>query len=410
MTGLTPLRELIGVVGDACFIVDAETRIAAANEPARRMFGDGLEGRPLTDVCADESSADTMVATVTSCNGHECSFTTRARKADGSIAGIDVTAKRCHGIRSDHALLVIRELRRKLDTCEAHLELQSLLLDETSDGIVAHTLDGLLVHANRAALEQWNLTFEEARSRGPFGWVHQSARESVAKLMTEIVEHGEARFDSRAQHPDGTEFPVEIHARVVDSPLGTLVVSGVRDVSERARSEEMVRYLAYHDTLTGLANRVMLDSALHEAIVDAKRHGDVVGVIFLDLNDFKPVNDTHGHAVGDNVLREVADRIAECVRENDTVARLGGDEFVVVLPRLVSQLDLPAIARKIDRAVRAPMLVSGHEICVSGTIGMALYEDGDDPDGLLTKADLNMYEAREVGAQGWDVLSSGMTL
>lgn len=410
MTGLTPLRDLIGVVGDACFIVDAETRIAAANEPARRMFGDGLEGRPLVDVCADESSADTMIATVTSCNGHECSFTTSVRKADGTVADIDVTAKRCHGFHSDHALLVIRELRKRLNACEAHLELQSLLLDEASDGIVAHTLDGLLVHANRAALEQWNLTFEEARSRGPFGWVHPTNRDNVAKLMSAIVDHGEARFDSRAHHSDGTEFPVEIHARVIESPLGTLVVSGVRDVSERVRSEEMVRYLAYHDTLTGLANRVMLDSALHEAIVDARRHGDVVGVIFLDLNDFKPVNDTHGHAVGDHVLREVADRIAECVRESDTVARLGGDEFVVVLPRLASPLDLPAIARKIDRAVRAPMQVSGNDICVSGTIGMALHEDGDDPESLLTKADLNMYEAREIGAQGWDVLTSGMTL
>lgn len=409
MTGLTPLRELIGVVGDACFIVDAETCIAAVNDPARRMFGDGLEGRPLTDVCADEDSADTMIATVTSCNGHECSFVASARKADGTVTDIDVTAKRCHGFHSDHALLVIRELRRTLDACEAHLELQSLLLDEASDGIVAHTLDGLLVHANRAALEQWNLTLEDARLRGPFGWVHPSNRDNVAKLMSEIIDRGEARFESRAQLPDGTEYPIEIHARVVESPLGTLVVSGVRDVSERVRSEEMVRYLAYHDTLTGLANRVMLDSALHEAIVDAKRHGDTVGVIFLDLNDFKPVNDTHGHAVGDNVLREVADRIAECVRENDTVARLGGDEFVVVLPRLASALDLPAVARKIDRAVRAPMQVCGRDICVSGTIGMALYEDGDGPDELLTKADRVMYEAREAGAQGWDVLSSDAT-
>jgi diguanylate cyclase (GGDEF)-like protein len=157
-----------------------------------------------------------------------------------------------------------------------------------------------------------------------------------------------------------------------------------------------VRYLAYHDTLTGLANRLLLDSELLAAIAEAESDQHTVGLIYLDLNRFKPINDTLGHAVGDEVLREVANRISGCVRETDLVSRPGGDEFVVMLPRVRRPEDLIAIAEKIAEDVARPMLVSGHTIGVTASVGFAFHQPGEDPESFMIRADLAMYETRRT--------------
>ena len=280
-------------------------------------------------------------------------------------------------------------------TCEEDLELHQLMLENALDGIVAHTFDGEMLYANRAAEEQWGCTLAEMRSRGPWGWVTDTSRSQMAVRNTQLVEDGQARFESHRVLADGSSFYQEINARLVDSTRGKIVVSTVRDITERVRAEEMVRHLAYHDILTGLANRSLLDESLHNAVASAERHGDLVGVVFIDLDEFKPINDTYGHLFGDNVLREVARRLTECVREYDTVARMGGDEFVVVFPRLPEPEALVSVTRKLIEEVSSPIVLDGTEVCVQLSVGYALRRPGEDADALLTRADLHMYEVRE---------------
>jgi diguanylate cyclase (GGDEF)-like protein len=183
------------------------------------------------------------------------------------------------------------------------------------------------------------------------------------------------------------------------------VISVGRDSTERAKAAEEMRRMALSDPLTGLANRAHFTRALERAIADARRHGDVLGVLFMDLDDFKPINDRLGHAAGDQVLVNRARNVTTDLRATDTVARMGGDEFAVILPRLSDAESVHVANRKMAVRVATPTLVSGEYVSVTASIGAALFDlERDDADTLLAKADSAMYEAKREGVvwHVWD--------
>jgi diguanylate cyclase (GGDEF)-like protein len=146
-----------------------------------------------------------------------------------------------------------------------------------------------------------------------------------------------------------------------------------------------------------------LEDDLRSALASADRHDDLVGVVYLDLDDFKPVNDELGHAVGDDVLREVADRMLSCVRECDTVARLGGDEFLVLVSRLAHRDDLAVVARKLEDRIQGLIAVQGHpSVRVTASAGLATYVPGESAEDLMNRADHAMYRAKQAGVSGWE--------
>jgi len=199
---------------------------------------------------------------------------------------------------------------------------------------------------------------------------------------------------------DGSTVWTEIVSTYsVNLRTGGLELQGVtRDITERRASQERIAYLAEHDTLTGLPNRALVTDRLSQALASARRESHGVALLYIDLDRFKPVNDTHGHAVGDLLLREAAQRMRDCVRESDTVGRFGGDEFVVLLPRVEVSDDALRVAEKIRSALVAPFLVSGLSLEVSSSIGVALYpDDGRSESSLLLAADRAMYEAKRSG-------------
>ncbi|HSG76910.1 MAG TPA: PAS domain S-box protein [Burkholderiales bacterium] len=171
-----------------------------------------------------------------------------------------------------------------------------------------------------------------------------------------------------------------------------------QDITERKRREEEDRFLAYHDTLTGLPNRRLLDDRLRQALYLAQRRGTRLAVMLVDLDDFKRVNDERGHRAGDAVLRQVAQRLADCVRKADTLARQGGDEFVVVIPELAQDGDAEVVAQKILRALAEPVRAEGEALRVGASIGISLHPgDAGDGDALLRNADAAMYRAKQSG-------------
>lgn len=164
------------------------------------------------------------------------------------------------------------------------------------------------------------------------------------------------------------------------------------------RMQARIQHMARHDILTGLPNRGLLEDRLNQAIIQARRDQGHVGVLFMDLDHFKYVNDSLGHQVGDALLLEVAQRLRACAREGDCVARVGGDEFVIGLARLTQGRDAAVVAEKALEAVRSLTVLNGHDIHIGVSIGIALYpEDGDKTDALLHAADTAMYDAKEKG-------------
>ena len=175
-----------------------------------------------------------------------------------------------------------------------------------------------------------------------------------------------------------------------------------QDVEQRTRelrsaNEELTK-LATHDVLTGLPNRMLLSDRLRQALTAAKRNQAQMALLCLDLDEFKPVNDTYGHAIGDLLLKETAQRILACVRESDTVARIGGDEFIVLLPLVESEQDARAVAEKIRLALNQPFELAGKSLLISSSTGIALYpQHGSEEGALLKSADVAMYDAKERG-------------
>ncbi|MDP2806000.1 MAG: diguanylate cyclase [Gallionellaceae bacterium] len=164
------------------------------------------------------------------------------------------------------------------------------------------------------------------------------------------------------------------------------------------KTNDQVTYLAQHDTLTGLPNRMLFYDRLNQAITRAHREKEAIAVFFLDLDGFKQVNDTLGHDVGDALLREAAQRIQSCVRDSDTVARMGGDEFTVILTNIKSEGSKDRVAEKIIEEVGRPFMLNGKDCSVSVSIGIALYpENGDTPEQLIKIADAAMYMAKNAG-------------
>jgi diguanylate cyclase (GGDEF)-like protein/PAS domain S-box-containing protein len=187
------------------------------------------------------------------------------------------------------------------------------------------------------------------------------------------------------------------------------VIVSCHDVTERKRQEETIYRQANYDTLTGLPNRLMFADRLGTALLRGRRERHKVGLLFIDLDGFKKVNDTLGHNAGDDLLTEVARRLQACVRQDDTIARLGGDEFTVILPNIREPHDTEIVAKKVIERVREPIYLGDNEVYVSASIGITLYpDDAEDEETLIKHADTAMYEAKAAGRRTYKFFTANM--
>ncbi|MBX3324287.1 MAG: EAL domain-containing protein [Nitrospira sp.] len=254
--------------------------------------------------------------------------------------------------------------------------------------------------------------------------VHVDDRDLVDRALQLILaERKPCDIDHRIVFPHGGEFTVNLQAEAVfDDLLKTMAIVGTaKDISERKRSEREIHRLAYYDSLTGLPNRVLFKDRVTQALAHARRYQSTLAVLFLDLDRFKVINDTLGHNIGDLLLKQVADRLAESIRHSDSVsrpvekgeghelARLGGDEFTVLLTNIRQVQDAGLVARRILESLARPFLIDGHEIAVTTSVGIAIFPtDGDSVDQLLKSSDVAMYQAKERGRNNAQFYSATM--
>lgn len=191
-----------------------------------------------------------------------------------------------------------------------------------------------------------------------------------------------------------------LNARQIEQEVGKerIILLAIEDITERKKYEEKIQQMAFHDSLTGLPNRKLFSDRLGIVLAQAKRNKKKVGIVMLDLDNFKDVNDTLGHDVGDILLKAVAERLSGTLRKSDTVARLGGDEFVLIFPDMEVIEEAIQVVQKIIDRFHKPFLIDTHQLVVTTSIGIAVYpNDGMDEEILMKNADIAMYQAKQAG-------------
>jgi diguanylate cyclase (GGDEF)-like protein/PAS domain S-box-containing protein len=257
----------------------------------------------------------------------------------------------------------------------------------------------------------WNETELAGKTQDQWKFVVEGDREQANAVLERLVKRGEPRASSlhRNYRKDGRIIWCEWYNSCLRDESGKLVsvLSLAQDVTTRVLAEERLVHQATHDSLTGLPNRTTLQDRLRLAISRARRGGMRVAAMFIDLDRFKDVNDTLGHRIGDELLREVAARLGRVVRDVDLLVRLSGDEFMVVLEQ-VEDLESPrVVAAKLLDEIRKPTRIEGHDIHISGSIGISVFpDDADDVESLMRNADLAMYRAKEQGKNAYEVFSA----
>lgn len=311
--------------------------------------------------------------------------------------------------RSDYLFLKGKESRRLAGNVSFE-DMAQITLDAIGDAVLVIDPQGQVIYLNKVAefLTGWSSEEAIGSAIGEVffiidGVTRQRAMNPAHRAIRE-QRTVELALGSVLVRRDGTDLAIEDSAAPIINHHGQIegVVIVFHDARQSVAEMERMNYLALHDGLTGLPNRVAFMERLTQAIGMAKRHRKQIALLFLDLDHFKEINDTYGHSVGDQLLKDVADKISGCVRATDSVSRHGGDEFVVLLNEIEKREDASFIAEKLLANFATPHMVDGHEIQLTLSIGISVYpENGIDADSLMRNSDTAMYTIKESGRNSY---------
>ena len=312
------------------------------------------------------------------------------RNTEGKPAGF-------HSVARD-----ITERRKKEDALMQSEERYRTIIDTIVDAYYEVDLAGNTTVFNDSYLKLYEYTAKEMQGKNYQTYVDKEHAEIAYWVFHQVFKTGkptkkmEWEIITKGGKKKQVELSVSLIRNAKGNPLGFRGI--ISDITERHKAEEIIRHQAFHDPLTGLANRTLFYDRMHMAFNSAKRGGKMVAVIILDLDNFKGINDSNGHKVGDEVLKSISGRLSKMVRASDTVARYGGDEFTLIIPSLSSEENALIVAQKIVKAFNKPFHLNNGDITVTASIGVAIYPlHGWDIDTLMSKADNAMYRAKAMG-------------
>ncbi len=300
---------------------------------------------------------------------------------------------------------------------DAEMAWTRVALDTIGDAVLTIDLHGTVTYMNRVAETLTGWSEPEAIGK-PLsrvfhrvdGKTHQTTTPAGQRAIEDNKTVGLA-LDCVLVRQDGSKLEIEDSAAPIHDREGR-VTGAVIVFHDATRSQAMLErmaYLAQHDALTGLPNRALLTERLSRAIGLARRHRHLVALLYLDLDAFKPINDSLGHAVGDSLLQAVAGRLQDCMRDIDTVCRQGGDEFVILLAEIRQPEDATRVAEKLLAVLSRPYRVQGHVLLITLSIGISLYpDDANDVDTLMHNADMAMYHTKRNGRNGHQCFTAEM--
>ncbi len=287
-----------------------------------------------------------------------------------------------------------------------------MILDAAANGICGVDEKQLINYVNPAGLKMLGYTSEEVTGY-PYTDIFKVSipgsddfSKDCCPFFTDPNNHSSTHYDeARLLRKDGTNFPADFRTTPIiqdgRSVGGVLVF---QDITEEQQAAELIRYMANHDSLTNLPNRNYFRRRLSQAISLAKRHTRMLSLLFVDLDRFKPINDTYGHNIGDIVLTKVAERLKKMLRKSDSVCRLGGDEFVILLESTETVEGAGHVAQKTIESLNEPIEANEHICHIGASIGVAVFpNDCEDAESMLKHADIAMYEAKKKGRNCWQI-------
>ena len=278
--------------------------------------------------------------------------------------------------------------------------------EATNEGIMFHR-NGVITDANQALQRLVGYSHDELVGRQILEFIPKVYQKTVSNY----TEAGrEDPYETAVIHKNGREIPVEVVGKTMPLKGDVYRLAVLTDISARKAAQERLEFMALHDTLTQLPNRLYLMDRLNNILAMARRRQGSVAILFIDLDNFKTVNDSLGHHAGDVLLCQVANHLKVAVREADVVSRLGGDEFLVVLTDIVTRSDAGVLATHLIKTVNAAVTIGGHQASVSMSIGISVFpEDGETADDLIRHADAAMYHAKDSGRSNYQFFSKNMS-
>jgi diguanylate cyclase (GGDEF)-like protein/PAS domain S-box-containing protein len=284
------------------------------------------------------------------------------------------------------------------------------IIESSDDAIISKTLDGRVTSWNQGAERVFGYHAEEMLGKSllllfPSDRLEEERFIQERLLLGEKVDH----FETVRLRKNGEPVHVSVTISPIRDRQGNIIGASkiARDITRRKLAEERLEHLAHYDALTDMPNRLLLSDRLHRAMAACQRNKHSLAVLYMDLDGFKAINDQYGHAVGDQLLVAVSNRVKAALREVDTLARFGGDEFVVVLVDVQSPQEWLPLVDRVLKACSEPVWLEGHAVRVSASIGVTLYpQDGVDANSLIRQADRAMYQAKQAGKNRYQLFET----
>ena len=337
----------------------------------------------------------------------------RYARKDSSLVWVSLTwsLTRTSTGEPDYFIEVVEDITERKEATE-RLRLFARIFDTINEGVAVTDASNNIMLVNPAFSAITGYSATEAIGKNP-RILHSGLMDKVFydKMWQSIKKTGRWQGEITDRRKNGESYIEWLSISTMKDERGEFShhIAVVSDISERKAAEERMVYIAQHDFLTGLPNRMMLHDRLTQAIAHAEREQRKVAVMFLDLDRFKAINDTLGHLIGDKLLQLVADRINSVARTSDTVSRLGGDEFAIMLPYIENTDDIAMIALKLLASIAGPCVIDGNEIEVTTSIGISVFpEDGIDSESLIAHADAAMYQAKGDGRNNYQFFTREM--
>ena len=392
-------------------------RIVYLNRAARRSLAIGAD-TPITDISLDQmittGTQERIFAPPPLHEGFaaDLPIETSFKQADGRRIQVEAWLGRVDYHGRPATQLIFNDISQRI-SAEARLQQAAKVFEHTTEGVVVTDENARIIAVNPAFTEITGYTEKEVLGRNPrFLQSGRHDKHFFNALWNSLKQHKSWQGEIWNRRKNGEIYPEWLNITTIqegpnDKPQYVAVFS---DITSIMQSQTQLEHLAHHDPLTDLPNRLLFEDRLEHAIANAKRENTHLAVLFLDLDRFKNINDSLGHAVGDALLVQVAYRLRTMLRENDTAARMGGDEFTILVENLVDPSYTAVIATKIQMQLKQPFEIFGRKLHITASIGISLYpEDGRDVGNLTKNADAAMYQAKENGRNNYRFYTSELT-